>query len=91
MMPGKFNRAALPKVSDYFAALSQRVKWKSEWARVTCPVCGAVDALLIKTSGAHRCTHCDAHGRDLLDLHQAVTGLSFTAAARALGAWGVAS
>ena len=51
--------------TPYFLTRGQRLKWKSEWAVATCTVCGTVNALLVRTSGAFRCTRCDVRGPSL--------------------------
>lgn len=38
-------------------------------------------------TGAFRCMACGARGGDVIDFHRARLGLSFTEAARDLGAW----
>lgn len=55
-------------LSRYFSAHGQHIKWKSEWAHTDCTVCGTVNALRVRTSGAFCCTRCGIKGSSLSQL-----------------------
>lgn len=81
-------RDRLPRPAEYMRERGIRLSGGLEWKVATCPACGTLKSLRVRLDGPFRCSHCGIGGKDMLALHQRVTGLGFAAAARALGAWG---
>lgn len=86
-----FKRELLPTPSHYFehtAAL--HLKGSGLWRDALCPFHGdKTPSLRINIEkGCFCCLACGEKGSDVLAFHMKLTGLSFIAAAKALGAWG---
>ena len=86
-----FDRTCLPDPTDYYtgtAGLKFRER-KGKWRTTECRFHGGRDSMRINTgTGAFVCmAGCGARGGDVLAYHQAERGLSFTSAAKELGAW----
>jgi len=87
----KFNRDALPPVAEVLALLSIEAGRPngSGYAQVRCPIHGEDNPSLSihMERGNWRCFACGKAGGDALELYRRARGLSFTEAARELGAW----
>lgn len=84
----EFNRECLPTPEDYFREHGLKLIGHGEWRSAVCPFHEDTRPSLrvhIGTGG-FRCMACGAHGGDVLAFHMQRHGLSFLAAARALGA-----
>lgn len=84
-----FDRARLPRPSDYFAQQGLRLAGGGEWRNAICPFHDDTKpSLRVRLdTGGFRCMVCGAHGGDVLAFHQQRYGLTFKAAAQQLGAW----
>ena len=86
-----FDRARLPDPTDYYTGTAGLIfrERKGKWRTTECRFHGGRDSMRINTStGAFCCmAGCGARGGDVLAYHMAERGLSFTDAAKALGAW----
>jgi len=85
----KFSRDRLPTPVDYFDQRGIALVGRGEWRSTICPFhADRSPSLRVNvTTGGFRCMVCGTHGGDVLAFHQQMTGLSFKAAARELGAW----
>ena len=84
----RFEREALPNPLAYFLGKGLRLIGHGLWKSALCPFHDDHDPSLrvnVET-GAFRCMACGARGGDVLDFHRQRYGLSFTQAARDLGA-----
>lgn len=81
-------RDRLPRPAEYMRERGIRLSGGLEWKTATCPVCNSKKTLRVRLDGPFRCSRCGVGGRDMLALHQRVTGLGFVDAARDLGCWG---
>lgn len=85
----RFERELLPDPPTYYAGTELRLLGRGAWRSALC--CFHDDtrpSLRVNiATGAYRCMACGARGGDVLDFHRARHGLSFTQAARDLGAW----
>jgi hypothetical protein len=81
-------RDRLPRPAEYLRERGFRLAGGGEWKTSACPVCGTKKALHVRLDGPFRCSHCGVGGRDMLALHQRVTGKTFVAAALDLHCWG---
>lgn len=86
---GSFSKASLPTTAVYFTQQGLKLTGGGEWKNVICPFHeDSKPSLRIRIeTGAFRCMVCGAHGGDVLAFHMQRYGLSFKAAAMALGAW----
>jgi hypothetical protein len=86
---GGFDRTRLPNVSNYYEAQGVTLKGKGAWRDAVCPFhTDTKPSLRVRLeTGAFRCMVCGAHGGDVLAFHMQRYGLTFKAAAIALGAW----
>jgi hypothetical protein len=84
-----FDRTRLPIVSNYYDAQGVTLKGKSAWRDAICPFhTDTKPSLRVRLeTGAFRCMVCGAHGGDVLAFHMQRYGMTFKAAAIALGAW----
>ena len=84
-----FDREKLPNAVRYYAEREAlRLVGRGRWRSAVCPFHDDTRPSLrinIET-GAYRCMTCGAKGGDVLAFHRARHGLSFTQAARDLGA-----
>lgn len=89
---GGFDRARLPNPAEYFAQHGLKLIGGGEWKNAICPFHDdSKPSLRVRIdTGAFKCMVCGAHGGDVLAFHQQRYGLTFKAAAIALGAWRVA-
>ena len=87
---GKFERGRLPDPLGYFEGAGLRLIGRGSWRSALCPFHQDTrPSLRINAdTGAFRCMACGARGGDVLAFHRARNGLSFSQAARDLGAWG---
>jgi DNA primase len=87
-----FKRNRLPNPATYYLEQGLKLTGGGEWKVAHCPFHQDTSrSLRVRLdSGGFRCTVCGAHGPDLLSFHMQRHRLSFTAAARALGAWEIA-
>jgi len=86
-----FRRDRLPSPVDYYTGMARlRLLGRGTWRSTVCPFHEDTrPSLRVNVdSGAYRCMACGAKGRDVLAFHRSRHGLSFVAAAQALGAWG---
>lgn len=85
----RFERDLLPDPLRYFEAEGLHLMGRGRWRSALCPFHEDHNpSLRLNTeTGAYRCMACGARGGDVLDFHRARNGLSFTQAARDLGAW----
>lgn len=86
---GQFARERLPAPAEYYQAQGLRLRGSGAWRSAICPFhADTQPSLRINVEhGCYRCMACGARGGDVLAFHQQRTGLSFSAAARELGAW----
>lgn len=86
---GRFYRDRLPNPIDYFLREDLKLIGSGGWKSACCPFHDdSKPSLRLRLdSGGFRCMVCGAHGGDVLAFHMLRYGLSFVAAARALGAW----
>ena len=86
---GGFDRTRLPVSTHYYSSQGLTLKGKGAWRDAICPFHqDTKPSLRIRVeSGAFRCMVCGAHGGDVLAFHMQRYGLTFKAAAVALGAW----
>jgi hypothetical protein len=86
---GGFDRARLPVSTAYYEAQGMKLTGKGAWRDAVCPFHGdSKPSLRVRLeTGAFKCMVCGAHGGDVLAFHQQRYGLTFKAAAVALGAW----
>jgi DNA primase len=88
MRSGHFERGWLPDPLAYFADAGLPLVGRGAWRSALC--CFHDDtrpSLSVNIeSGGYVCHGCGAKGGDVLDFHRARYGLSFTQAARELGA-----
>jgi len=84
-----FDRASLPRHSDYFAQQGLRLAGGGEWHNAICPFHeDTKPSLRVRLdTGGFRCMVCGVHGGDVLAFHQQRYGLTFKLAAQQLGAW----
>jgi hypothetical protein len=84
-----FDRARLPLPSEYFTLQGLKLTGGGEWKDTICPFHNDTKpSLRVRVdTGAFRCMACGAHGGDVLAFHMQRYGLTFKAAAMALGAW----
>jgi hypothetical protein len=84
-----FDRARLPPPSEYFIQQGLKLTGGGEWKNTICPFHeDSKPSLRVRLdTGGFRCMVCGAHGGDVLAFHQLRYGLTFKAAAVALGAW----
>jgi DNA primase len=91
MARSNFRKDRLPPVADVLAMLSLKPSRPnaSGYAQAICPVHGESNASLSihLERGNWRCFACGEAGGDVLELYRRARGLSFTSAARELGAW----
>lgn len=91
MTESYFKRDRVPAVSDVLTLLDLRPSKPngSGFAQVRCPLHGeAHPSLSIHLGrGNWRCFACGEAGGDVLELYRRARGVSFTQAARELGAW----
>ena len=89
MKNSKFRRESLPSGVEYFITHGLTLKGSGAWRDALCPFHqDTKPSLRVRAdSGAYRCMVCGAHGGDILSFHINRTGLSFTWAAKELGAW----
>lgn len=83
-----FDRSLLPDALAYFNWLGLRLIGRGRWRSAVCPFHDDTHPSLridVET-GAFRCMACSAKGGDVLEFHRLRHGLSFTQAARDLGA-----
>jgi len=83
------DRARLPPPMGYFERAGLHLIGRGIWRSARCPFHDdSQPSLRINAeTGAYRCMACGAKGGDVLAFHQRRHGLSFTQAARDLGAW----
>jgi hypothetical protein len=84
-----FDRDRLPISTKYYPAQGMELKGKGAWRDAVCPFhTDTKPSLRVRLeTGAFRCMVCSAHGGDVLSFHMQRYGLTFKAAAIALGAW----
>ena len=86
----RFDATRLPSPAHYYhSELGTRLNG-SGWVSAKCPFHDDKSPSLGVNleHGGYRCHCCGASGGDVLAFHMARYGLSFRAAAEALGAWG---
>ncbi|WP_239058130.1 CHC2 zinc finger domain-containing protein [Crenobacter caeni] len=87
---GAFCRDLLPEAGSYYRQhFGDAMRATSRGWLVRCPFHDdkTPSAICYRADGGFHCFGCGVHCRDVLDFHQRMTGLSFKAAAQALGAW----
>ncbi len=85
----RFERELLPEPCGYFEREGVQLIGRGHWRSALCPFHDDTSPSLrvnVET-GAFRCMACGAKGGDVLAYHRARHGLSFSQAARDLGAW----
>lgn len=84
-----FDHSRLPAPAAYYQAQGLRLTGKGAWRDAICPFHeDTKPSLRVRIeNGAFRCMVCGAHGGDVLAFHIQRHGLTFKAAAVALGAW----
>ena len=84
-----FDRAHLPDPSNYYAEQDLKLTGSGEWKNALCPFHEDSKPSLRAhiDTGCFRCMACGAKSGDVLSFHIQLYGLSFIAAAKALGAW----
>lgn len=89
--PFPFRRDRLPKPAEYYAAQKLKLLGGGVWRNALCPFHqDTAPSLRVRLeTGAFRCMACGTAGGDVLAFHRKKYGLSFTAAAKDLGAWEV--
>ncbi len=88
----KFNKKLLPSPTKYFESQGLQLTGGGEWRNAVCPFHDDTKpSLRVRIdTGGFRCMVCAAHGGDVLSFHMQRHRLGFIAAAKALGAWGIA-
>lgn len=86
---GKFIPEQLPEPLTYYEdSEGLTLRGRGKWRTTGCVFHGGSDSMRINlTRGAFICMACDAKGGDVVAYHQAVHGLGFVEAAKALGAY----
>ncbi len=89
MHSGCFTRERLPDPLRYFETAGLHLTGRGAWRSALCPFHDDHNPSLRVNAetGAYRCMACGERGGDVLAFHRARHGLSFTQAARDLGAW----
>lgn len=91
MSESHFRRDLVPPVADVLALLNLEPSKPngSGYAQVRCPLHGESNPSLSVhlERGNWRCFACGEAGGDVLELYRRARGVSFTQAARELGAW----
>jgi len=89
MISDRFDRAALPSPTKYFAEIGNPLRGRGSWRNALCPFHrDTKPSLRVKAdTGAFRCMVCGARGGDVLAFHMQRTGKKFANAAGDLGAW----
>lgn len=84
-----FDKSRLPAPAAYYEAQGLRLTGKGAWRDAICPFHeDTKPSLRVRTdNGAFCCMVCGAKGGDVLAFHIQRHGLTFKAAAMALGAW----
>ncbi|HRQ87043.1 MAG TPA: CHC2 zinc finger domain-containing protein [Candidatus Saccharibacteria bacterium] len=83
-----FDRDRLPDALDYFAHEGLKLSARGKWRTANCVFHGGSDSMRINSqTGGWVCMSCGTSGGDVVAYRMAVTGETFTAAAKALGAW----
>jgi len=84
-----FDKSRLPAPAAYYEAQGLRLTGKGAWRDAICPFHeDTKPSLRVRTdNGAFCCMVCGTKGGDVLAFHQQRHGLTFKAAAVALGAW----
>jgi DNA primase len=84
-----FARAHLPAPADYYQRAGLRLIGRGAWRSALCPFHDDHrPSLRVNVeSGGFRCMVCGARGGDVIDFHRRRHGVSFSTAAKALGAW----
>ncbi len=83
-----FDRNRLPDPVSYYESEGLVFTSRGKWRTTACKFHGGSDSMRINTeTGGFMCMSCDEKGGDVLAYHQAVHGLEFVDAAKALGAW----
>ncbi len=87
-----FDRAKLPRPTEYFAQQGLKLTSGGEWKNAICPFHDdSKPSLRVRLdTGCFRCMVCGAHGGDVLAFHQLRYGLRFVDAVKQLGAWRIA-
>jgi DNA primase len=87
----QFRRDRLPAPGEYYRSQKVVLAGSGAWRNAICPFHEDKNpSLRVRLeSGAFRCMVCGAKGGDVLAFHQLKYGLSFIAAAKDLGCWGV--
>lgn len=91
MTESHFRRDRVPPVADVLALLQLEPKKANDsgYAQVRCPLHGEANPSLSVHMGRGnwKCFACGEAGGDVLELYRRARGVSFTQAARELGAW----
>lgn len=84
-----FARSRLPDPAEYYRAQGLKLIGPGAWKSAICPFHKDSHPSLrvLIENGAFRCMACGASGGDVLAFHMKRHGLSFTEAAKELGAW----
>ena len=84
-----FDRTKLTCPAKYYAQQGLKLSGGGEWKNAICPFHDdRTPSLRVRLdTGGFRCMVCGTHGGDVLAFHQQRHGLTFKAAAVALGAW----
>ena len=83
-----FDRNRLPDPVSYYESEGLVFTSRGKWRTTKCVFHGGSDSMRVNTeTGGFMCMSCDEKGGDVLAYHQAVHGLEFVDAAKALGAW----
>lgn len=85
-----FKRSLLPPPAHYFEHIAHlHLKGSGVWRDAVCPFHDDKSPSLRVNieKGCFTCMACDAKGGDVLAYHMRLNGMSFIAAAKALGAW----
>ena len=85
-----FERTLLPSPGEYFKSQGLKFLGGGDWKNALCPFHDdSKPSLRIRLdSGGFRCMACGVHGGDVLAFHMRRYSLTFTQAAKELGAWG---
>ncbi len=85
---GELIRDKLPNALSYYESEGLALQGRGKWRTTACQFHGGRDSMRIHVErGAFICMSCGSKGGDLLAYHQAVHGLGFVDAAKALGAY----
>lgn len=85
---GEFVRDHLPVPLRYFESIGLTLKGRGKWRTTSCPFHGGSDSMRVNVqTGGWVCMNCGVKGGDVLAFERELTGCSFEAAARRLGAW----